>query len=183
MIRTITTLALSAILLAGCGGGSEDDATPAKAAATEPATTTPTPEATTPAEPTVLSLGDEVNLTAIKATVLEYKQNVPPEATADEGSQWDAVNVKVCNESLDADLAPVVFSWQSWQLDDGDGGRFDPSNTRYRQFPAPDFADDEAIAVGQCSKGWVVFDVPAGTKLSQANLVVGDEQQASWSLQ
>lgn len=150
----------------------------------EPAVTSPAETETEPADegPAAVDLGTEMDFEILKANVEEYRSSVPPAETADAGMRWDAVLVKMCNVDVEADLSSTMFTSAFWQLRDDDDGSYEPTSITYQQFPAPEYPYDRTLAVDACSKGWIVFPVPADATIKSAVWSPGGEDKLVWSI-
>lgn len=169
-MRQLPTLICAALALTACSSGS-----PTVAATPSPSTSTtsaasPTSASSTPAPPTpgVLAYGRTATteLYAVTAyAVSTTKAAKAPGAT--EGNVWVSVDAKFCL-SKSGPASGVSLSWDPWSLVGADGSStFPAAPSTYRGFPLPayPFASDKVTAPGSCSRGWVVFEVPKGTKV------------------
>lgn len=137
--------------------------TPDASTSTPPASpsSTPTPEA--PAEPTIdgLTLGTEAVGRYASWTAYETKRL----DTRPGGEESIAALLKTCITS--DELGNLTITPRLWTLVGPDSETYPPSSVGYHGDPTPQFNADESkvFAKGQCSKGWVVFDVPAGDEI------------------
>lgn len=97
---------------------------------------------------------------------------------ADSGMRWFAVMVRTCIPTTGG------ISWSPWTALDVDGGSYPASSETYGDWPRPlyPFAGD-AMPAG-CRKGWILFPVPSGAKVSEVAYSVTPEGSepllASW---
>lgn len=182
--RLIATTALTAAIVAACGGGSDQTTKPtADKTTTAAPTESPEPTETTPAGPTVEKLGETVDESVLTVRLVDYRASVPPAETAEPGNRWDAILVKMCNTGITPEQGPeTVFTSYSWQLQDSDDGTYEVSSLGYNQFPSPEFPDEKALAIGKCVKGWIVYPVPKDAKIKRAAFVYDNEDKALWSV-
>lgn len=174
----------------GSGTGTSDTPTQATAkAAPDEAEQTPAAEETTePAEEasaTPVALGDEVDLTALKVTVFDYKKDLKGAdgSTPEEGNRWDAALVKACNVSLtEDDGRDLIANFDVWGLNDSDDGRFGELDLTPSPAPEPQWQSFKKLNAGQCAKGWVVFDLPDDAAPTSVVYSFNSEDQATWAL-
>lgn len=167
------TLLVVALALAACS--SENDS--GQPALADPTTTTTAGDETTSteAEATEFKVGDRVETGRGNFVTLHaYEQPVPPPDEYTEpqpGQEFAAVDVEFCAEVETGDDQQTTYyvGPGDWELQMGD-------NTR-RSFdipvkePSMSYAD---VPVGDCLRGWVSFQVPAGEK-PEALLVLQTE--------
>jgi hypothetical protein len=153
------------------------------AAAEDPATTEGTPEESSQASE--LTLKDEADLTTIKVTVFKYERGItdPDGFEPEPGMRWDAALVRACNVGVDdPETIPLITSWSNWSLADGHDGAYTELDMTPSPAPLPQWSNEKKLAVGNCAKGWVAFDVAKGAKVVSVAYSVEDEEQARWSL-
>lgn len=144
----------AAIMLAGCS-------TPAAPSATIPtASTSPSPTATpsvTPTQPTgTMKLGQVLSLDGGDSTI--QVQKAERWKSGDRPAAFRAM-VRACNVSV-AD--GIAFSWMPWAVAGEDGSEYPASDVTMTDDPKPlyPFDGDRGYKVGQCARGWIMFDVP-----------------------
>ncbi|MBK8445722.1 MAG: hypothetical protein IPL41_03170 [Micropruina sp.] len=120
----------------------------------------------------VLDLNGEVTV-----TVLDSKR---AKVAGHRGNQV-LVMVKSCNVAA---AQGIELTWDSWVLLGPDSEEYPPSAVRGPNEPAPVFpnASGRLYKPGQCAKGWVVFDVPAGSVLSGVRYMNSQGDSAQWRL-
>lgn len=157
--RSMGSLAVLA-LLAGCAQDEPTSAVTETVTATETippptvtVTVTPTPEPA--AGDAALGTGQPGNGGG-PVTVFAYQADVAQDAPEPEsGGRWDAADVQVCNGEGEAFVNQLP-----WSLIGASNEFFDASGTGYSQFPTPGYPfGDTNIGVGECIRGWIVFDV------------------------
>lgn len=140
------------------------------------ATPTPTPTpgsaGTFRAPGEVLDLGGEVTI-----TVLDSRR---AKVAGHRGNQVLTM-VKSCNVSA---AAGIELSWDTWVLLGPDSEEYPASTTRGSSEPAPVYPNSSGrlYKPGQCAKGWIVFDVPNGVKLSGVRYMNSNGDSGQWRL-
>ena len=120
----------------------------------------------------VLDLGGEVTL-----TVLDSKR---AKVSGHRGNQV-LVMVKSCNVAA---AAGIELSWDTWVLLGPDSEEYPASTTHGTAEPAPVYPNGSGrlYKPGQCAKGWIVFDVPSGAKLSGVRYMNSGGDSGQWRL-
>ncbi len=120
----------------------------------------------------VLDLGGEVQI-----TVLDSRR---AKVAGHRGSQVLTM-VKSCNVAA---AAGIELSWDTWVLLGPDSEEYPASATRGPSEPAPIYPNSSGrlYKPGQCAKGWVVFDVPNGVKLSGVRYMNSNGDSGQWRL-
>ena len=176
--RWVATVAVAAIILAGCGSGGGDDVgeeTPGSQP-TEATTTTDAPTTTTEAD-AVLNLGDTYTTpSGSDLTVYDYRPNTPnaeppPADVLPAGVVWASADVEACNGP---DLTgPIGFD--SWRLRTGNS-LITRSSSTYGNAVLPQIDTELELSPGECLRGWVQFDVPTDATIDSvvfANVAEG----------
>ena len=137
-------------------------------------TSTPSPDSagTFRAPGEVLDLGGEVQI-----TVLDSRR---AKVAGHRGNQVLTM-VKSCNVSS---AAGIELSCDTWVLLGPDSEEYPASTTRGNSEPAPVYPNSSGrlYKPGQCAKGWVVFDVPNGVKLSGVRYMNSNGESGQWRL-
>lgn len=168
MKRTLAACALALAAMAGCGA---DDTQP-RSLGTVPQKADPSTTTTTKPADYQFTVGEKV-LTARgnTVTVYSYAQPVPPPdeySAAPDGMEVAAADVEICVtadlSNYDGQVVPpeqrfLTSNPYDWVLAMPDNSRLQPSHARSE--PALNAAD---IAEGQCVRGWVSWEVPAGVR-------------------
>lgn len=157
-------MVLAVLLIAACGGDDDDGAQPqlAEEQPSETVTERPTVETTTTVPPPAqFVVGDRVE-TALGnfVTLYSYEQPVPPPEfiTPEEGNELAVADVEAClgtTPTTDVFVNPFDFELIM------------PDNTRRgATFAArePALNDTQLVAVGDCVRGFVSFQVPIGQR-------------------
>lgn len=120
----------------------------------------------------VLDLGGEVTV-----TVLDSKR---AKVAGHRGNQV-LVMAKTCNVAA---AAGIELSWDTWVLLGPDSEEYPASATHGSAEPAPVYPNSSGrlYKPGQCAKGWIVFDVPSGAKLSGVRYMNSTGDSAQWRL-
>lgn len=169
---TTATIAV-AVVAGGCssGGGAPEptEASPAAPTATpSPSATasdTPTPTPTPSPTDSRLKLGKSWADDFVKITVQKVAVNAKTDIDPYSGA---LVRACVLKNSPGTDVS--AFSWSPWALIDAEGGRYPDNGTVYGYTPTPVFPNGEqdgTFQPGDCVKGWIFFDVPKGTKITE----------------
>lgn len=154
----------------------EPSGEPSESPAVEPSAS-PSPTATgsagdfrAPGE--VLDLGGEVTI-----TVLDSKR---AKVAGHRGNQV-LVMAKTCNVAA---ASGIELSWDTWVLLGPDSEEYPASGTHGNAEPAPVYPNGSGrlYKPGQCAKGWIVFDVPNGAKLSGVRYMNSTGDSAQWRL-
>ncbi|MFT3832295.1 MAG: hypothetical protein QM711_03090 [Micropruina sp.] len=158
-------------------GSPEPSPQPTDAPSGDPsATPTPSPSpgsaGTFRAPGEVLDLGGEVTI-----TVLDSRR---AKVAGHRGNQVLTM-VKSCNVSA---AAGIELSWDTWVLLGPDSEEYPASTTRGNSEPAPVYPNSSGrlYKPGQCAKGWIVFDVPNGVKLSGVRYMNSNGDSGQWRL-
>ena len=114
------------------------------------------------------------------ATVEEVAQD-----QAFDGKNYAAALVKYCVGVMPPQYQDMAFGWQSWAVVGADGSRY-PSKFVSDGIPqSPKFPQSEVDGVflaGECARGWITFDVPAGVQVAKVRHDVGGTQPWMWSV-
>jgi hypothetical protein len=166
MKRTLVTLGVAAIVLAGCA-----DEAPSRGAGTHSETTPPTPS---PLPSTPVPFGTPITVTGGSAglqdleaevTVFGVNQNIAPDAiTPPSGGHWAGADAQTC---LKKSFKTFTVGWNDWSAADAKNGQYQATGGRFAEFPTPQYPfSKEPVAVGECVRGWVVFAVAFGVELT-----------------
>lgn len=183
-LRRITAaLAAGTALLGVAGCSSGQDAASASAEATVTTTVTATVTAT-PTNPTgqVLSLGQTSHYKWGNVTALKADQDVPvSDHQLPNVKTWMGVLVRTCVTGKDG-RKPITLGWDAWAVADKNGGQYDPFAWTGTDYPQPTYPMGRAIPIGQCVKGWIVFNKPAGVHPVKAFYGPSGGDPVVWSL-
>ncbi len=154
MRKSLAVLAL--LLAAGCSSAGADGGG-APATASQP----PPPSKLGVAQPQLDGDGVAVRATAI-ALRLPLKSAYPPDR---KGYVYAGVDAKVCVDKVPAETA-VTMSWAPWSLAYEDGTVVEPvSSWSPDWYKVPLYpAAGRRVKVGSCVRGWILFEVPRGSK-------------------
>lgn len=158
------TIALSATLTA-CSGGTTPvgaDAAPT-ATVTATATVTETVEAKPAEVAGPLRLGDTSEYEWGNVTALRVDQTVPADRELPRSMTWMGVLVRTCVTGK-VGKRPVTLGWNAWTVADKSGGQYESFAWTNVAYPQPTYPIDRAIPVGQCVRGWIIFNKPAGVR-------------------
>ena len=167
MTRKMLAVCAAVVALAGCGEGEPAGTKTVTMTAAATASTSPTPTrgtaTPTPKAPRKVGQswkGPDVTLTVQKVIVNKKDQN---------GDPYSGALVKACVTKIPAGLDSLYFSWSPWVLVDADAGRYPDNGTSGGGLPTPVYPngpEDGTFQAGECTRGWIFFDVPKGTKIT-----------------
>jgi hypothetical protein len=170
------------VVLAGC---SAKGAPPQPLAASSTPTSTSTPTVSPESSPSnPLPLGATFTETdpglAADVTVFAVNQNIVPDAPAPpSGGHWAGADVQVCLKEARTDYS---VGWSDWSVADPANGQYQASTDKLVEFPIPQFPfAPEALAIGECVRGWVLFAVAYGVDLSTVKYKPGGRTPTFWS--
>lgn len=143
---------------------------PSQSASASPTATGSAGDFRAPGE--VLDLGGEVTV-----TVVDSKR---AKVAGHRGNQV-LVMAKTCNVAA---ASGIELSWDTWVLLGPDSEEYPASGTRGSAEPAPVYPNSSGrlYKPGQCAKGWIVFDVPNGARLSGVRYMNSTGDSAQWRL-
>ena len=89
-----------------------------------------------------------------------------------------------CTTCNVAAASGIELSWDTWVLLGPDSEEYPASGTRGSAEPAPVYPNSSGrlYKPGQCAKGWIVFDVPNGARLSGVRYMNSTGDSAQWRL-
>ena len=161
-------MAVCAALMLGtgaCSTGKGSSSTEQAPTATKTVTVTAAPTPTQSTEGGVFKLGETSK--AYKwgnVTALDVDQRVPvSDAKLPGAKTWMGILVKTC-VTAKVGKKPTTLGWGAWTVADKDGGQYDAFAWTGTEYPQPVYPMDRAVPVGQCVKGWIVFNKPAGIR-------------------
>lgn len=169
--------ALLSVILTGCGG----DKRPASSAPSQDDSTTPVSSVSSPLSP--VALGESFTITdpgfAAEATVFDVDQNVTADTSMLTSGHWVGADVQTC---LKDSHGAFTVSWSNWSVSDSAHGQYPASSDMYGDFPVPLYPFKPApLAVGECVRGWVLFAVAYGVKVSTVKYMPDARAPAFWS--
>jgi hypothetical protein len=165
MKRTLLALSL-ALIVAGCSTNTARPASQTTSAA-QPAPTTVenSPKNPAPLGTTLSFSGDRFTGDKdlqIDVTVFGFAHNVAPNAALPSGGgHWVGADVQTCLKKT-YEYKNFTVSSKDWSVTDSKDGPYDSSDATDPDFPMPRYpVDNEPVAVGECTRGWVLFLVAA----------------------
>ena len=177
-MRAIAAAAAAALLLVGCSTAAKSDGESSAAPAPSSATTT-SANLDAPGAP-----GQEMEFsgpgTRVRVTMHSVSQAVAGNAPAPQsGGRWAGADVETCVDSADGAFA---VAWREWSLSDANNGNFAASSTTYASFPKPAFPlAGESVAVGDCTRGWIVFPVGTDVRVTKVKWKPNAKITAVWN--
>lgn len=173
-LAAAATTAVAGLALTGCSGGTDTAATgPATVTVTVTSTVTATPSPTTTAAPEDdrLPLGKTADFAGeVTVTVQRVISKVPGVADYQSGPQLAGALVRSCVKKVPDGQDWVAFSWEPWSVVEKDSSTFPATGTISGAYPGPMYPlgeEDGQFKAGQCTKGWIYFDVNKGTKVTE----------------
>lgn len=154
------------LALTGCAGGSSS-------VSTVTVTQTITETAGAPTETSAASAAQEVKYgkpvegDIVKFTVSDVRDVTDKQDSLDKGT-WAAM-IEVC---ATGDLGGPISPMQHFVLLDDEGATYQPSGSTGGRLPTPQLDPGSvSISTGQCRKGNLFFDAPAGAKITGAEAI------------
>ena len=145
-------------------------------------TTTPDRETVNPesSEPLGTTLTFFVGDTGeVDFTVFAVDHNsAPDKATPFSRGHWVSADIETCVRKSDV---TVTTDWYAWSVVDANSGDYDAGNVKYSAFRAPQYPHREAVAVGDCVRGWVSFPVIDGVDITKVKFQPNPSVSAEWS--
>ncbi len=116
-------------------------------------------------------------------TVHGIDRAVPASTYDSDKSLRTALDVEVCIDARDYETPGV--SAAPWSLTDGTGARYLP--VRATDPKLPSYAESSSmelvkVAPGECLRGWLMIDVPAGATVTGVRYGLDDGTLLRWSL-
>jgi hypothetical protein len=164
----VPALMAAALALTACGSGGHhgDEGAPTVRGATRAAPAQSTaPAATATGQPQV----HDADGYKVAVTVHRYRQPLPSQDRPSRaGYTYAGVDVRLCVKASPGSAA-VSLSADPWSLRYGDDTSVEPALADADMFSVALYPQEpKAIPVGDCARGWVVFEVPAGKRPTQA---------------
>jgi hypothetical protein len=176
-MKLALTSLLLCVLATGCGGaqGGEPASAPT---VTATATVTATPS--TPAGE--LRLGQTAQYKWGNVTALQTKRSIAPDKTLPGSKTWMGVLVKTCVTAKKKGKQ-VTLGWGPWTVADRQDGQYEAfAWTGVTAYPSPVYPMDRAVPVGQCVKGWIVFNKPGRVQPIKATYAPSGDDAVVWRL-
>lgn len=177
-------IGVTVFLVSACAGGAGSTAPTATSTVTVTATSSPigTPTSTTPAS-TVLHLGDRRVYDWGNVTVLHVDQSIPVSDRHLPGVKtWAGILVRTCVTAEGKKGKPTTLGWNAWTASDRRDGQYESFPWTGITYPSPTYPMDRPLAVGQCVRGWIIFNKPAGVRIMTANYGPSTGDPAVWQL-
>jgi hypothetical protein len=118
-------------------------------------------------------VGDTLSAGALRATVIKVKRRVRPPrhdvtglATPSAGSRFFGVEVDVCNE------AGLAIKPYDFQLEQDGGDKVHP------HLPQTVYSDDFGGVRTGCERGWMLFEIPTGSRPTKLSFKYDDTGNA-----
>jgi hypothetical protein len=167
--------AISSCSESNSGSPDPASATTVTATATVTATVTPSPATKT------LQLGESSNYDWGHVTVLKVDQDVPvADANLPGAMTWMGLLVRTCVTGKQRDGKPTTLGWGAWTVADKSDGQYDSFAWTGVSYPTPTYPIDRAVAVGQCVRGWIIFNKPQAVRPMSAAYAPTDTNPAVW---
>lgn len=126
-----------------------------------------------------LKVGETRFGTAVSTTVLKVKDDYRDGGyqAPDNGGRYLGVQVKSC--LTDTSVRDIVVSWSDFEAANADGESFPAASSMYEGFPNTPYPFSESALKAGCRKGWLLIEVPKGTKVDRVRLAP-DDPSAEW---
>ena len=188
MRRTLVTLGSLSLILAGCSNDKERSAettrsgpttAAARTTAAVPTTSNPlTPQLTAQPLGATITLSDPVRGLEAGVTVFAVDQNIAPDApTRPSGGHWVGADIQTCLMKADTKF---TVSLREWSAGDAHNGQYKANSLGYRDFPGRQYPDIGPVAVGECVRGWILFQVTGGVDITTVNYAPNFKTSAIW---
>jgi hypothetical protein len=130
---------------------------------------------TTPAK---LKLGQTWDNGVVAVTLLKVDRRTK---TTMEDETFGGALIKTCVVGLEDDWVGISLNWSPWYLVGPDSEQYSP--TSWRNIKMPDYPDDpdQAYVIGDCAKGWVIFE-SGGAKIDSVSYRPATGETASWTV-
>ncbi len=166
-VAVCLSLATVAAVLAGCGGDADTAEGAVAAAPAVSRSSTPSPMPVTSGISTVTRPGPGVKVVTGWGSVTYFGQRRPAASAAPApeqvGTEWVAIDVQTC---VAAGQSGGELWNSAWTVTDAGNGQTGPSSVIYSQFPAPQYPTQGYIEPGSCVRGWIVYPIVTGKKLT-----------------
>ena len=199
MYRNGVCWLLLATAMAGCGGAGSSPSTSSSAAARGASTTEvdgtnqssggSSTESGNPANlgDKALKIGQWREGTDIRTRVRSITQSanvkLPSYLVGDSEAQGAIADVEMCARAS-AEGPITGYSHRNFVVFDADGGQYQQASSSWDVWPPrPQFPAELNIAPGQCARGWILFSVPADTRVTKISNGGSDQPTAEWLLQ
>jgi hypothetical protein len=126
-----------------------------------------------------LALGVAIVSPEVKVTVSEAKAQ--PQGNHDQPLY--GVMVQTCNVGAD----PFTVGPHPWSIATSDGSTFTAASLSWGNDPKPQYPNGPIVTAGQCVKGWLLFEIPAGTVITSVRygtvLASGEVFTGAWQVE
>jgi hypothetical protein len=164
------------VVLSGCSSGHEQPSSPS-ATVTKTVTVTVTPK---PSVPPDAHLGDTRRVQWGTVTPLKVDQVVPVVDSIPGAKTWMGVLVRTCVTRHTKKGKPISLSWDPWTVSDRSGGTYASFYWTNTAYPEPIYPDARVIPIGQCVKGWIVFNKPKGVRPVSVSYAPANADASVW---
>lgn len=178
-MRRLLALVPVSLLLAACGG--ESVPSPSVPA---PPSQSPSPSSSVTSSASPTPAGTRVGETNKDANYSTTVEEVVQAQTFD-GKNYAAALVKSCVDVMPPEFQVIAFGWGSWSVVGVDRASY-PSKFVSDGIPqSPRFPMSQADGVfraGECARGWVTFDVPAGVQVDAVRYGLEAAEPWTWKV-
>lgn len=151
---------------------------------TKTVTATVTATATVEPEPTpaagVMRLGKTSSYKWGNVTALRVDQDVETDTSLPRSKSWMGVLVRTC-VTAKVGKKSITLGWGAWTVADRQGGQYESFAWTGVEYPQPTYPMDRAVPVGQCVKGWIVFNKPAKVQPVSVTYGPSGEDPVVWA--
>lgn len=125
-----------------------------------------------------LKIGQTFHANSVDITVVSLKGSTNTKLSPD--YKIGGALVKSCITSIPADSEYISFTWDPWTAIGPDSEQYPPGNWQTIKTPEYPNDDSKVFGVGDCVKGWIVFD-NNGAALSAVKYANSSGDQATWT--
>lgn len=183
-------MVLGLVLLTGCGGSDAEDAAaspnasalPSPAAFPSPSPTVEPSPSASPSPPSPIALGSSQAGDLGDITVYTVNNPVKPQDSsadriATDGTEFAVADIKLCATATTEEYSP-----SDWQVKDAEDRAYPFWNVQIGA-KDPNLTDTmRNIAAGDCTRGFLTFEVLDGTTLTEIVYAPFDGAPLSWPL-
>ena len=154
----LTLVALALAALTACSSPTAAAPLTSAPVVAAPSSATPTPTPTPTAVAGTMAIGAALINPSVRITVSAAKTQ--PQGHHD--LPLYGVMVQTCNIGAD----PISAGPHPWSIVTADGSTFATASVSWANDPIPQYPDGQIVTAGQCVKGWLLFEIPAGTVIT-----------------
>lgn len=121
--------------------------------------------------------------TRVRAVTQSADVQLPSYLVGNNEAQGAIADVEMCaRESAPGSI--TGYSHREFVVFDADGGQYQQASSSWDVWPPrPQFPAELNVAPGQCARGWILFSVPADTRVMKISNGGLDQPTAEWLVQ